>query len=141
MQQHVGYSVLWTRLNQCRTTKVYSWIDCLQSIKDYFFFIQVKGEFFLSLCKQLLSIRRNMMACLIMRCIYTILAVGCVCYGHETWTCTTNTDALVKNTCPKEMEEKIRALEVQVQQLQKLVKEQNTSVFTTIEGFPKGKIF
>ncbi|XP_045180249.2 microfibril-associated glycoprotein 4-like [Mercenaria mercenaria] len=77
------------------------------------------------------------MPCLIMRCIYTILIVGCVCYGHETWTCTTNTDALVTNTCPKEMEEKINSLEVQIQQLQRLVQEQNTSMFTTIEGFPK----
>ncbi|XP_060557195.1 microfibril-associated glycoprotein 4-like [Ruditapes philippinarum] len=60
-----------------------------------------------------------------------------VCYGQSTWTCTANTDAVPSSSCSKKMEEKINSLELQIQQLQKLVQQQNVSPYTTIEGFPR----
>jgi hypothetical protein len=70
--------------------------------------------------------------------IFAVLTVH-FCIGHETFMCTTNTDALkTKTPCSNELEEEVRSLKVQVRQLQTLLQQHENSHFTTIQGFPRG---
>ncbi|XP_060561045.1 microfibril-associated glycoprotein 4-like [Ruditapes philippinarum] len=69
--------------------------------------------------------------------IFAVLTVH-FCIGHETFMCTTNTDALkTKTPCSNELEEEVRSLKVQVRQLQTLLQQHENSHFTTIQGFPR----
>ncbi|XP_060572455.1 microfibril-associated glycoprotein 4-like [Ruditapes philippinarum] len=60
-----------------------------------------------------------------------------VCYGQTTWTCMSSNDAFLVNSSSKNLEEKIHSLEVQVKQLQRLVRKQDRPSYTSIEGFPR----
>ncbi|XP_053397716.1 fibrinogen-like protein A isoform X1 [Mercenaria mercenaria] len=55
-----------------------------------------------------------------------------------TWVCRTNTDYIQppSSSCG-ELENKVQALEIQVKQLQKLMQQQGSSTFTTIDGIPR----
>ena len=49
-------------------------------------------------------------------------------------------DAQVEISNSRDLEEKVQSLEMQVKQLQKLVTKHRDSHYTTIEGFPRGKL-
>jgi hypothetical protein len=70
--------------------------------------------------------------------LFSLLSVICVCYGQTTWTCMSSNDAFLVNSSSKKLEEKIHSLEVQVKQLQRLVRKQDRPSYTSIEGFPRG---
>lgn len=59
-----------------------------------------------------------------------------VSQGHESWICTANTDAVVTSSKHVETEDRLQALETQVQQLHQLL-EQEESSFSTIQGLPQ----
>lgn len=59
------------------------------------------------------------------------------CYGIDSWVCSANTDAFVTSAQHVETEKRLHALETQVQQLQQLLQQKDSSTFSVINGIPR----
>ena len=70
--------------------------------------------------------------------IYVLVITECC--GQNVFTCMSSKDADLVNSKSKDLEEKVNSLEMQVRQLQKLVKKHHNSHYSTIEGVPRGNL-